>query len=85
MAINCASKNGHVQVLEWFKDSSYGFRYDRNVLKTKFIKILKFFSNINIKKLMKWIKYNKSKKSKIYIKTIKFKTRNKYLKGYLKN
>ena len=40
---------------------------------------LKFYSNhINIKKLIKW-------SSNIFIKTIKFKTHNKYFKGYQKN
>ena len=43
------------------------------------IKFLKFYSNnINIKKLIKSIKH-------IFIKTVKFKTHNKYLKGYQKN
>jgi hypothetical protein len=42
--------------------------------------ILKFYSShINIKKLIKWSdRIN-------FIKTIKFKTNNKYLKGYQKN
>ena len=43
-------------------------------------KVLKFYNNnVNIKKLIKWSKKN------IFIKTIKFKTHNKYLKGYQKN
>ena len=46
LAINEACKNGHVQVLEWFKNSEYEFKYDKYVLRTKFLKILKFFSNI---------------------------------------
>ena len=78
-AINWASGNGHIQVLEWFKNSGYEFKYNNYTFQTKFIKILKFYSiNVNIKKLIKW-------SSNIFIKTIKFKTHNKYLKGYQKN
>ena len=44
------------------------------------MEILKFYcNNIDIKKVIKWL--NKIK----FIKTIKFKTNNKYLKGYQKN
>ena len=79
-AINKASDNGRIQVLEWFKNSGYEFKYTKKAFKTKCIKIFKFFSNIiNIKKVIKWL--NKI----IFIKTIKFKTLNKYLKGYQKN
>jgi hypothetical protein len=79
-AIIMASQNGHIQVLEWFKNSRFEFKYHKIALKTKFSKILKFFSyNINIEKLIKW------SNNKIFIKTIKFKTNNKYLKGYKKN
>jgi hypothetical protein len=78
-AINEASYNGHIQVLEWFKNSSYEFKYSKKAFRTDFIKILKFYSkNINIKKLINC-------SSNIFIKTIKFKTHNKYLKGYKKN
>jgi hypothetical protein len=74
-----ASVNGHIQVLEWFKNSGYKFKYDKFAFTTKFIKILKFYCyNCNIKKLIKW-------SSNIFIKTIKFKTNNKYIKGYQKN
>jgi hypothetical protein len=77
--INMASYYGYIKVLKWFKRSGYKFKYNKNAFTTKFIKILKFFShNINIKKLIKWT-------SNIFIKTIKFKTNNKYLKGYQKN
>ena len=80
LAINEASFNGHVQVLEWFKNSGYEFKYYACAIKTKFINILKFYcNNIDIKKVIKWS--NKI----IFIKTIKFKTRYKYLKGYQKN
>ena len=79
-----ASKKGHIQVLEWFKNSGYKFKYDRKGIyfayKYKQIKILKFFSNyINIQKLIK------ISNSNIFIKTITFKTKTKYLKGYQKN
>ena len=79
-AINWASRFGYIQVLEWFNNSGYKFKYDKYAFKTKNIKILKFYSNhLNIKKLIKW-----SKKI-IFIKTNKFKTYNKYIKGYQKN
>jgi hypothetical protein len=46
----------------------------------KHINVLKFYNNhINTQKLIKW-----STKI-IFIETIKFKTNNKYLKGYQKN
>ena len=74
-----ASECGHIQVLEWFKNSGYKFKYNKKVFKTKIIKILKFYChNVNIKKIIKW-------SSNIFIKTIKFKIINKYLKGYQKN
>jgi hypothetical protein len=79
-SINNASHLGHLQVLEWFKNSGYKLKYYKYSYETKFIKILKFYSyHLNIKKLIKWSKLN------IFIKTIKFKTNNKYLKGYQKN
>ena len=79
-----ASAYGHVQVLEWFKNSGYKFKYKRYAIYCAFryreVKVLKFYSNnINIKKLIIW------RNKKIFIKTIKFKTNNKYLKGYQKN
>jgi hypothetical protein len=78
-AIYYTSRNGHIQVLEWFKNSGYKFKYNKWVFTIKFIKILKFHCiNFNIKKLIKW-------SNNIFIKTIKFKTNNKYLKGYQKN
>ena len=84
MAILYASKNGHIQVLEWFKNSGYEFKYSEYIIYCisyhKQYNILKFYSNnINIKKLIKW------SNPTIFIKTIKFKTNNKYLKGYQKN
>ena len=114
MAINYASVNGHIQILEWFKNSGYEFKYGAYAIAIKWafserriqvlkwfktsgykfkydklvinlasfyghVQVLKFYSNkINIKKLIKW-------SSKIFIKTIKFKTNNTYLKGYQKN
>jgi ankyrin repeat protein len=79
-AIHYASNNGHIQVLEWFKNSGFKLKYSKYVFKIQSIKILKIFSYcVNIKKLIKWS--NKI----MFIKTIKFKTKNKYLKGYQKN
>ena len=78
-----ASMYGHVEVLEWFKNSGYKFKYDEFSIylasQNEHIRVLKFYNiNINIKKLIKW-------SSNIFIKTLKFKTNNKYLKGYQKN
>ena len=83
-ALNFASNNKHVQVLEWFKNSGYELKYNEYAINSASIyghnNILKFYSNnINIKKLIKW------SKTSYFIKTIKFKTHNKYLKGYQKN
>ena len=90
-AINYASNNGHIKVLEWFKNSGYEFKYSASAIywasdiiywacKNGNIQVLKFYSNnVNIKKLIKYTQ------KIIFIKTIKFKTHNKYLKGYQKN
>ena len=44
--------NGHVQILEWFKNSNYKFKYYKNAItcasKVKNIKILKWFEHRNI-------------------------------------
>ena len=82
-AINWASKTGDVRVLKWFKNSGYELKYNERAIieasGNRNIQVLKFYSNnINIKKLIKWVK-------NIFIKTIKFKTHHKYLKGYQKN
>ena len=93
-AINYAFLKGYDTVLEWFKNSGYKFKYTKsafgifnlceligdNMFEARLTKILKFFSyKINIKKVIKWTdKF-------IFIKTLKFKTHNKYLKGYQKN
>ena len=82
-AINYASFNGHIQVLEWFENSGYKFKYTRDAIVYssfhRHIQVLKFYCNLNIKKIIKWAR------KIIFIKTIKFKTNNKYLKGYQKN
>ena len=83
-AFHHASQNGHIKVLEWFKNSGYKFKYDYwafyQTSRIKNVQILKFLSNnFKIKKLIITLKKN------IFIKTINFKTHNKYLKGYQKN
>ncbi len=87
-AINYASHYGHIQILEWFKNSSYEFKYDNFIMNTRYIKIIIFLTKyLNIKKLIIWLidwSFGWSN-HRIFIKTIKFKTRNKYLKGYQKN
>ena len=50
LGIYYASEYERVQVLEWFINYGYELKYTKYILKTKFIKILKFYSNnINIK------------------------------------
>jgi hypothetical protein len=79
-AVNSASSIGDIQVLEWFKKSGYKFKYNKHAFKTKYNIIFKFYSyHANIKKVIKW------SKPIIFIKTIKYKTKNKYIKGYNKN
>jgi hypothetical protein len=83
-AIGCACFNGQIKILEWFKNSGYVLKYNKCAWFSLYSfvnnQILKFYSyRVNIKKLIKWAK------KIIFIKTIKFKTNNKYLKGYQKN
>ena len=76
-AINNACLNGHVKVLQWFKKSGFKLKYTNDVIKHATQKTFKFLiKNIYVKKVIKYYKY---------IKNIKFKTHNKYLKGYNKN
>ena len=82
-AINWASFYGHVQVLEWFKQSGYKFKYDEYAImdasNNERIQVLKWLvENIPIKKVVKWSEHE-------YVKTIKFKTKKQYFKGYEKN
>ena len=57
--INNASREGHIQVLEWFKNSGYEFKYDQwafNCASWKGnIQVLEWFKNSGYK-----IKYNKN-------------------------
>ena len=82
--IKTACFYGHVQVLEWLKNSGYEFKYNKYAINeacyNEHIKILEWFiKNHNVKKVIKW-----SKPLKFLI-TIKFKTKNNYIKGYNKN
>ena len=80
-AINWASKYNHIEILEWFKNSSYKFKYNKKIIILSSMKIFMFLTqNIHIKKIIKWNIEN----FKI-IDTIKFKTKNNYVKGYNKN
>ena len=49
MAIIYASKNGHVQVLEWFKNSGYEFKYNKDAImwasRNGHIEFLEWFKN----------------------------------------
>jgi hypothetical protein len=81
-AIDWASYKGHIQILEWFKNSGYEFKYDSWAIiwasENGHIIILDWFKNRNVKKVIKWSKHK-------FNKTIKFKTKNNYIKGYNKN
>ena len=81
-ACNYASRNGHIQILEWFKNSGYEFKYYGWAISwasmNDHIQILEWFKNLNIKKVIKWSNHK-------FLKTIKFKTKNNYIKGYNKN
>jgi hypothetical protein len=77
-----ASYNGDIKVLEWFKNSGYKF-YSVDVINRAsicgYIQVLEWFTNYcNIKKIIKIT-------NTIFIKTIKYKTKNNYIKGYNKN
>ena len=83
-AIIFASENGNIQVLEWFKNSGYKFKYTRDTFKyicyKRREKVLYWWlKNIHVKKIIKNVDYLK------FIKTIKYKTKNNYMKGYNKN
>jgi hypothetical protein len=82
-AINDASYYGRIQVLEWFKNSGYEFKYSKYAINRasyyRHIQIVEWFKKRNVKKVIKWSKPLK------FLKTIKFKTKNNYIKGYQKN
>jgi hypothetical protein len=81
-----ASCNGHVQVLKWFKNSDFELKYDKDSIiwssYSGHYQVLNWFKNHNVKKVIKWSKWSKSTK---FLKTIKYKTKNNYVKGYNKN
>jgi hypothetical protein len=80
--INNACHYGHIQVLEWFKNSGYEFKYDKWAFYYasyyNHIQILKWFKNRNVKKVIKWTHHK-------FNNTFKYKTKNNYIKGYNKN
>ena len=69
----------YVQILEWFKNYGYGFKYNKLLIVYGNVQILEFFKKLNVKKVIKW------SKSLNFNKTIKYKTKNNYIKGYNKN
>ena len=80
--VNNASQYGNIKILEWVKNSGYTFKYNVYAIiwasRFKNVEILEFFKNRNVKKIIKW-SWSK------FIKTIKYKTKNNYIKGYNKN
>jgi hypothetical protein len=80
--INYACQYGNIKILEWVKNSGYTFKYNFYAIiwasRFEYVEILEFFKNRNVKKIIKW---SGSK----FIKTIKYKTKNNYIKGYNKN
>jgi hypothetical protein len=79
-AFNNACQSGQVQILEWFKNSGYEFKYNEQAINFSSLKkVLEWFKNRNVKKVIKWSKPLK------FLNTIKFKTKNNYIKGYNKN
>ncbi len=75
-----ASWNGNLQILNWF-GNNYRLKYDIYAIQDCLnLNVLNFWiKNINIKKIIKWNKKNG------HYKTLKFKTKNNYIKGYNKN
>lgn len=53
-ALSNASKNGHIQILEWFENSGFELKYNKNVKKNAEIHgynhILKWLEKIELKK-----------------------------------
>jgi hypothetical protein len=78
--INYAVIHNNFQILNWYYKSGFCFKkYSKSIYNTINIKIiLILLKKINIKKCVKNFKHQ-------IIKTIKFKTKNNYIKGYNKN
>ena len=72
-----ASLYENIEILKWFKNNNYKFKYDNNIFMTKNIKIIYFLKEtIHLKKIIKYC---------YPIKSMKFKTKNNYIKGYNEN
>ena len=81
-----ASRYGHIKVLEWFKKNNLKLKFHHNAITdSKTTGILKFWCENKIKNviLCKFLLILKNINK--FKKTIKFKTKNNYLKGYNKN
>lgn len=85
-AISNASKNGHVHIFEYLKKHRL-LKYNYFVIviasKEKYYQILKWFVDINVKIILLYS--NRKTKTIKFLKSIRYKTKNKYLKGYNKN
>jgi hypothetical protein len=77
--LEIACLNHKIEILKWFKTHS-DFKYSfQAIYNTQKYNIFKFFlKNIHIKKIIKFSKQS-------FLKNIKFKTKNNYMKGYNKN
>ena len=89
---------GNYEILEWYKKNNFKIIYTRYYVRNSgCIQCLNFWIEIvNIKKIIMWLSpvYFDSYLSRdtvkwlnprMFIKTLKFKTKNKYFKGYKKN
>ena len=78
-----ASFNGHIKVLEWFKNSGYEFKYSKNAINNAsqggHIKVLEWFKNSGYK-----FKYDKEAFKTECIKILKFYCNNIDIKKVIK-
>jgi hypothetical protein len=82
-AIFCASHSGNVEILNWVKSCVNKFKYRNKFVYWANKNAINFYVELmHIKKIIKWCNFKINIRT---LKTIKFKTRNNYIKGYNKN